>query len=157
MSDRLAVFNNGRIEQVGAPAEVYERPATRFVAGFVGTSNLLSGSVAEAIIGRVGTFTVRPEKIHLVWGEAETAPDDVLAPGTIREVVYLGPDTRYIVALAAGSELVVTEQNLATTSTEALAQQGKAVRLMWKRRHCLQLAEGSQGGAKPGGGGQGGS
>ena len=65
MSDRLAVFNNGRIEQVGAPADVYERPATRFVAGFVGTSNLLTGAVAEAIIGRAGTFTVRPEKIRL--------------------------------------------------------------------------------------------
>jgi putative spermidine/putrescine transport system ATP-binding protein len=151
MSDRLAVFNAGRIEQVGAPAEVYERPATRFVAGFVGTSNLMTGAVAEAIIGRQGTFIVRPEKIHLAWGEAEGEPDDVVAPGSIREVVYLGPDTRYVVALDAGSELVVIQQNLASTSTEALAQQGKAVRLMWKRRHCLQLAEGSQGGG-PGGG-----
>jgi putative spermidine/putrescine transport system ATP-binding protein len=156
MSDRLAVFNLGRIEQVGAPADVYERPATRFVAGFVGTSNLLSGPVAEAILGRTGMFTVRPEKIHLAWGEAEAGPDDIVTPGTISEVVYLGPDTRYIVALDAGSELVVTQQNLATTSTEALAQQGKAVSLMWKKRHCLQLAERSPGGGE-GGGGQGGS
>src|SRR5207344_749798 len=58
MSDRLAVFNKGRIEQVGAPAEVYERPATAFVAGFVGTSNLLKGEVARAIVGEAGTFTV---------------------------------------------------------------------------------------------------
>ena len=65
MSDRMAVFNGGRIEQIGAPAEVYERPASRFVAGFVGTSNLLSGEVAQAIVGRTGTFTIRPEKIHM--------------------------------------------------------------------------------------------
>src|SRR5207344_3495802 len=65
MSDRIAVFNAGRIEQVGSPAEVYERPATAFVAGFVGTSNLLRGPAAEKIVGRAGTFTVRPEKIRL--------------------------------------------------------------------------------------------
>ena len=65
MSDRLAVFNQGRIEQIGAPAEVYERPLTRFVAGFVGTSNLLRGEAAERILGTSGTFTIRPEKIRL--------------------------------------------------------------------------------------------
>ena len=65
MSDRLAVFNKGRIEQLGSPAEVYERPATRFVAGFVGTSNLLRGEVAASILGEAGTFTIRPEKIRL--------------------------------------------------------------------------------------------
>ena len=65
MSDRIAVFNRGRIEQIGSPADVYERPATAFVAGFVGTSNLLGGEVAVRIVGRPGTFTVRPEKIRL--------------------------------------------------------------------------------------------
>ena len=65
MSDRIAVFDHGRIEQVGSPADVYERPATVFVAGFVGTSNLLRGDVAERIVGRPGTFTIRPEKIRL--------------------------------------------------------------------------------------------
>jgi putative spermidine/putrescine transport system ATP-binding protein len=156
MSDRLAVFNGGRIEQVGAPAEIYERPATTFVAGFVGTSNLLRGEVAERIVGRSGTFTVRPEKIHMAGPAEPVAGDDVAADGHIREIVYLGPDTRYIVALDAGAELVVTQQNLATTSTEALAQQGKAVRLMWKRQHCLPIAEpdatsGGEGGGGPNG------
>jgi putative spermidine/putrescine transport system ATP-binding protein len=143
MSDRLAVFNKGRIEQLGAPAEVYERPATRFVAGFVGTSNLLTGAVAEAVIGRAGTFTVRPEKIALSDPDAVAGPDEHSAAGRIRDVVYLGPDTRYVVALDAGSELVVTRQNLATSSTEALALQGKAVRLIWKRQHDLPIADGS--------------
>jgi len=142
MSDRLAVFNNGRIEQIGAPADVYERPATRFVAGFVGTSNLLSGPVAEAIIGRAGTYTVRPEKIRIAEPSAEVAADENSALGRIRDVVYLGPDTRFIVALDAGSDLVVTRQNLATSSTEALASQGQAVRLIWKRQHDLPVADG---------------
>ena len=71
MSDRMAVFNEGRIEQVGTPAEVYERPATAFVAGFVGTSNLLRGEVARAIVGEDGTFTVRPEKIRLAEPDAD--------------------------------------------------------------------------------------
>jgi putative spermidine/putrescine transport system ATP-binding protein len=142
MSDRMAVFNNGRIEQVGAPAEVYERPATRFVAGFVGTSNLLRGDAAKAIVGSDGTFTIRPEKIHLRSPADPIGDDETAALGTIREVAYLGPDTRYIVTLDAGAELVVTQQNLATTSTEALAQQGKAVRLVWKRQHQLPVADG---------------
>ncbi len=144
MSDRLAVFNNGRIEQLGTPAEVYERPATRFVAGFVGTSNLLTGDVAQTVLGRSGTFTIRPEKIHLADPATPVGADEGSAPGRIRAVVYLGPDTRYTVTLDAGSELVVTQQNLATSSNEALAQEGKAVRLIWKRQHELAVADGSR-------------
>jgi putative spermidine/putrescine transport system ATP-binding protein len=146
MSDRLAVFNQGRIEQVGAPADVYERPATAFVAGFVGTSNLLHGAVAEAIVGQAGTFTVRPEKIRLGEPEDPVAADETTALGRIRSVVYLGPDTRFVVTLEAGSELVVTQQNLATSSTDALALSGKAVRLTWKRQHNFAI-ESSGGGA----------
>jgi putative spermidine/putrescine transport system ATP-binding protein len=142
MSDRLAVFSAGRIEQLGTPAEVYERPATRFVAGFVGTSNLLTGDVATAVLGRAGTFTIRPEKIHLADPGTPVGSDEGSAPGRIRAVVYLGPDTRYTVTLDAGSDLVVTQQNLATSSTEALAQEGKAVRLIWKRQHELAVADG---------------
>jgi putative spermidine/putrescine transport system ATP-binding protein len=141
MSDRLAVFNRGRIEQVGAPAEVYERPATAFVAGFVGTSNLLRGDVARAIIGDAGTYTVRPEKIRLAEPDDATATDETSASGTIRSVVYLGPDTRYVVALDAGADLVVTQQNLVTSSTDALALTGKAVRLIWKRHHNYPVAD----------------
>ena len=139
---RIAVFNAGRIEQVGAPAEVYERPATTFVAGFVGTSNLIGGDAAEAITGRRAQFTVRPEKIRIEDAGSPVANDEYAASGVIRGVVYLGPDTRYHVVLDAGAELVVTQQNLATTSTEALAQQGRAVRLIWKRQHHREIAAG---------------
>jgi putative spermidine/putrescine transport system ATP-binding protein len=143
MSDRLAVFNAGRIEQIGAPAEVYERPATRFVAGFVGTSNLLTGDVARSVLGRDGTFTIRPEKIQLREPEAAVSADETAAAGVVHDVVYVGPDTRYIVDLDAGARLVVTQQNLATSSTEALALEGKTVRLIWKRQHELPIADGS--------------
>jgi putative spermidine/putrescine transport system ATP-binding protein len=141
MSDRLAVFNRGRIEQVGAPADVYERPATAFVAGFVGTSNLLRGAVAEAIVGRPGTYTVRPEKIRIADPGDPVGPDETTALGSIRSVVYLGPDTRFVVALDAGSELVVTQQNLVTSSMDALALGGKAVRLVWKAHHNYPVAD----------------
>jgi putative spermidine/putrescine transport system ATP-binding protein len=139
MSDRLAVFNHGRIEQLGTPADVYERPATPFVAGFVGTSNLIAGEVAQTVIGGGGTFTVRPEKIRLADPAEPVGADEVAALGHIVDVVYLGPDTRYIVRLDAGADLVVTQQNLATSSMEALAAQGRAVRLIWKRQHTLAL------------------
>ncbi|HVE24234.1 MAG TPA: ABC transporter ATP-binding protein [Sporichthya sp.] len=141
MSDRLAVFSRGRIEQVGSPAEMYERPATAFVAGFVGTSNLLRGDASRQLAGEDGLFTVRPEKIRIAEPGAAVADGEVGADGTIRNVVYLGPDTRYIVALDAGSELVVTQQNLHTSSMEVLAAQGRPVRLVWKRQHMLRVQE----------------
>jgi len=143
MSDRLAVFNAGRIEQLGSPAEVYERPRTRFVAGFVGTSNLLTGDVAQTVLGRAGTFTIRPEKIHLRDRDHPVASDETGANGVVQDVVYVGPDTRYVVELDAGTSLVVTQQNLVTSSTEALALEGKPVRLVWKRQHELAIADGT--------------
>jgi putative spermidine/putrescine transport system ATP-binding protein len=140
MSDRMAIFDRGRIEQVGPPAEVYEAPATAFVAGFVGTSNLLEGPTARAVLGMDGSFTVRPEKIHLEDVEAPAPGSDaVAATGTVHDVVYLGSDTKYHVELDAGSRLEVIKQNVATSSTEALALKGKRVRLVWERRHVLPL------------------
>jgi putative spermidine/putrescine transport system ATP-binding protein len=141
MSDRLAVFNRGRIEQIGSPAEVYERPNTPFVAGFVGTSNLLSGAVAERLTGEAGLFTVRPEKIRLADAGSAAGPDELGVDGTIQSVVYLGSETRYVVALDLGGTLVVTEQNLVTSSMEALAAQGRAVRLIWRKQHIRRVHE----------------
>jgi putative spermidine/putrescine transport system ATP-binding protein len=131
MSDRLAVFNQGKIEQVGPPAEVYEHPQTEFVAGFVGVSNLLERDGA--------TISVRPEKIRIL---AEGEPEDAGAQverGTIREVVYAGMATRYIVELDAGGELTVVVQNLETTSAQALEARGRSVRLQWHPEHTLTL------------------
>ena len=102
MSDRLAVFNRGRIEQVGTPAEVYERPSTGFVAGFVGVSNVLEGASAQAIAGDPHPFTIRPEKIALAEPGDPVDGDDCSVTGHVREVVYLGAVTRYVVELDEG-------------------------------------------------------
>ena len=131
MSDRLAVFNEGRIEQIGAPAEVYERPATKFVAGFVGVSNVLERN------GK--TFTVRPEKIRMHFDEAG---DGEL--GRIREVVYVGMFTRYIVELDSGGELTVVRQNLETSSQEVLESGGRRVRLLWRAEHTFEIQRGGK-------------
>ena len=131
MSDRLAVFNEGRIEQIGAPAEVYERPATEFVAGFVGVSNVLERD------GR--KFTVRPEKIRMHFDEAG---DGEL--GRIRDVVYVGMFTRYVVELDSGGELTVVKQNLETSSQEALESRGRRVRLEWRPEHTFEIQRGGK-------------
>jgi putative spermidine/putrescine transport system ATP-binding protein len=136
MSDRLAVFNDGRIEQIGTPADVYERPSTEFVAGFVGVSNVLVRD------GR--RFTVRPEKIHMLE-EGETAPrGDTVEPGRIRDVVYVGMFTRYVVELDSGGELTVVRQNLETSSQEVLESKGRRVRLEWRPEHMYEIEPGGQ-------------
>jgi putative spermidine/putrescine transport system ATP-binding protein len=139
MSDRIAVFNVGRIEQVGTPAEIYEHPASVFIAGFVGTSNVLSGEAAEAITGSPDRFTVRPEKIRIAEPDAAVGERDCSAEGTVRDVVYLGTTTRYIIALEAGVDLVVVQQNLTTSSMEALAAKGRRVKLVWDRQYNRSL------------------
>jgi putative spermidine/putrescine transport system ATP-binding protein len=138
----MAVMNAGRIEHVGTPAEVYEQPATSFVAGFVGVSNVLSGPAAAAITGSEHAFTIRPEKIRLARVEDEVEPRDCTATGHVREVIYLGALTRYIVDLDGGGQLVVTQQNLATSSMEALQVKGRAVRLLWDARLNRSVEEG---------------
>jgi putative spermidine/putrescine transport system ATP-binding protein len=112
MSDRIAVFSTGRIEQVGTPREVYEHPANEFVAGFVGTSNVLERD------GR--RFTIRPEKVRIA---------DDGEPGIVREVVYLGSVTRYVVELDSGETVVALRQN--SELTEAGPGRGAHVHLAW--------------------------
>ena len=127
MSDRLAVFNNGRIEQLGTPADVYEHPETEFVAGFVGVSNVLERN------GR--RFTIRPEKIAMTGEDAEGEP------GVVRDVVYVGMVTRYTVDLDAGGALVVVQQNLETSSQQALEARGRRVRLSWRPEHTYEIGK----------------
>ncbi len=126
MSDRLAVFNNGRIEQIGTPADVYEHPETEFVADFVGVSNVLERD------GR--RFTIRPEKIVMREdGDGE--------PGVVRDVVYVGMVTRYIVDLDGGGTLVVVQQNLETSSQQALEARGRRIRLSWRPEHTYEIGK----------------
>ena len=131
MSDRVAVFNRGRIEQVGVPAEIYEHPLTEFVAGFVGVSN---------VFDRDGTrISVRPEKIRLLDEDEQAEPGSHVESGRISEVVYAGMATRYLVDLDGGGQLTVVRQNLETSSAQALEARGRRVRLAWRPDHTLTL------------------
>jgi putative spermidine/putrescine transport system ATP-binding protein len=129
MSDRIAVFNVGRVEQVGPPAELYEHPATEFVAGFIGTSNVLERG------GR--RFTVRPEKIRLLPADAAEGE-----PGIVLAAVYLGAATRFVVALDGGGELVALQQNLEVSSSDIRAMEGRRVRLAWSPDVEFTIKEG---------------
>ncbi len=139
MSDRIAVFNLGKIEQVGSPAEIYEHPGSAFVAGFVGVSNLVKGEMAQRITGSGRMFSIRPEKIHLAVPDASQSADEYAADGKVRDVIYLGLYTRYLVELGDGGDLVVVEQNLKTTSMDVTRLRGQSVRLLWKKEHVRTL------------------
>jgi putative spermidine/putrescine transport system ATP-binding protein len=143
MSDRIAVFSEGRIAQVGAPAEIYERPASPFVAGFVGTSNLLTGPTARAVLGREGVFSIRPEKIRMTVlagdGAQSTSGSGRGTAGRVAEVSYAGSATRFVVDLDAGGRLLVVAQNQDTTSAEVAALRGAAVRLSWRPEHVVAI------------------
>ncbi len=139
MSDRLAVFNHGRIEQIGAPAEIYEHPATVFVAGFVGVSNICNGELARRLTGSAQAFAIRPEKIAMI-GASEQGPDGWLSvTGRIRSVTYHGATTRYAVALDSGGELAVMRQNAGDGGYAVHTDE--AVRLAWPRHLNQPLAE----------------
>ncbi|TDD79573.1 ABC transporter ATP-binding protein [Actinomadura rubrisoli] len=157
LSDRVAVLDRGRIEQVGTPAEVYERPATAFVAGFVGTSN------------RIGDVCVRPEKLHVDTdaggidaggtdeggtgaggagpGGAAAGPEaaggagsgDRHALGTVAEVVYAGAATRFVVDLDSGDRVVALQQNLRTSSMDVMRHRGARVRISWHAAHEFRV------------------
>ncbi|MGQ0578642.1 MAG: ABC transporter ATP-binding protein [Betaproteobacteria bacterium] len=141
MSDRLAVFNHGRIEQIGAPAEIYEHPATAFVAGFVGVSNVCTGELARRLSGSAQAFAIRPEKIAMVAASWQAPDGWICVSGFIRAVTYHGATTRYAVALDGGGELAVMQQN-ASEGGHA-ARTGEAVRLVWPRELNQPLAQGA--------------
>jgi len=163
MSDRLVVMNAGRIEQLGAPREVYEHPRTRFVAGFIGTSNLITGTVermdggtaviatpadeeltapdadaAGAAVGQPLDMTVRPEKIMITRGRPDAGRCAIR--GRVSEVVYLGTSTQYAVKTADGSDLLVFLQN--SSDSEDIAARDQDVWLSWRPEHTLALAQG---------------
>ena len=157
MSDRIAVMDNGRVVQVGTPHEVYDEPGTRFVAGFVGVSNLLELPVKKVedgvatlqlgqgdhvtapvaghdlTTGRIAVVTIRPERIELHPADASGAAASATcrARGTVRESLYAGPVSRYVVALDGGGELMVVRQNTDTSFEDAVALRGRAVVLTW--------------------------
>ncbi|NJC72521.1 ABC transporter ATP-binding protein [Planosporangium thailandense] len=161
MSDRIAVFNAGRIEQVGTPAEVYDQPGSAFVAGFVGTANVLRDDAARTVLGEDGCFAIRPEKIALESSPGDGSPGDgspgdgspgdgeqgdglpddgdVTATGRVVEAVYAGPTTRFVVQLDAGAQLVALRQNLRSSSADVQSYRDAPVTLRWRREHAIRL------------------
>jgi putative spermidine/putrescine transport system ATP-binding protein len=135
MSDRIAVFDKGRIQQLDKPSAIYERPTNEFVAGFVGISNLISGAAAQAILGKSGTFTVRPEKIHIGKPQSNMRS----AEGLIKEVEYLGPSTRFLVQLDAGVTLMALRQNSAESSLDVEALRNSRTTLSWEHSNEYQV------------------
>ena len=131
MSDRLVVLNQGKIEQLGTPVEVYERPASEFVAGFIGVSNLIERD------GR--RFTIRPEKIRLLEPGEPAPPGSHAEPGRIQDVIYLGVVTRYLIELAAGGTLTAVSQNLETAAAEALEAKGRDITVSWRDDQSFEI------------------
>ncbi|GAB7110971.1 ABC transporter ATP-binding protein [Streptomyces phaeofaciens JCM 4814] len=154
MSDRICVMNEGRVEQCGTPEDVYEHPASRFVASFMGTSNLMTGTYRDGTVtldqgpalpvgprtaiadGTAVSVSVRPEKVWL----SDFEPGMSMQRGVIRETVYSGPTTTYLIELAPGVTLSVLEQNTARARMEDRWSGGETVEFGWRPEHCLVLA-----------------
>src|SRR6476646_2066462 len=140
MSDRVAVFNEGRVEQVASPVELYETPASPFVAGFVGTSNRIAGEAAQQVLGVDGEFAVRPEKLRVDAPGGAVGPDEVAVPGRVREVVYLGPSTHAIVELDAGPRLTVSRPNGGAAAGPLLEVSDRPVVVVFHRDSLISLS-----------------
>ena len=170
MSDRIAVMRQGKIEQLGAPEELYERPRTEFVAGFLGVSNLLDAEVtgrddrgvdlrlADGTTLRAPTagvngaarvrIGVRPEKLRVLPiadGQSEPASGDANAiEGVVFDASYIGVSTQYIVETKDGHKLTVYAQNIETSGAGEVLRDGQRVRLTWKPQHTFVIRDPAQ-------------
>jgi putative spermidine/putrescine transport system ATP-binding protein len=138
MSDRIVVFNEGKVEQVGTPQDVYNKPATRFVAGFLGAANILSGEEAKKIFGKSKTVSIRPERMRLQPSNSKISTDESSVSAIVQEAAFVGANTVYIVETEFGFRL-----NVSKTNTELLGQDksfaaGDRVLVVW---HNSQAAE----------------
>jgi len=127
MSDRVAVFDRGKIQQLDKPSAIYERPSNSFVAGFVGISNLISGEAGQKLLGKPGTWLVRPEKIEI----DSQVPSGRITTGVIREVEYLGPATRFLVDLEGGISLMALRQNTSESANTVASMRNSKVKVSW--------------------------
>jgi len=144
MSDRVAVFNQGRVEQVATPVELYEDPASEFVAGFVGTSNRIGGDAAQQLLGTPGEYAVRPERLRIVPAGSSVEAGELTLPGKVREVVYLGPSTHAIVELDGGTSLTVSRPNTGGASEPPLEASERLVAVALHRDSLIALSGGTE-------------
>jgi putative spermidine/putrescine transport system ATP-binding protein len=140
LCDRLAVFNNGRIEQLGAARDVYEHPATAFVAGFVGSSNFIGADAASSVFGLTGTFAVRPEKVAIGYRGEPVPAGAIRADGIVRDVVYAGSVTRIVTDGPAGLTLSATVLN-ASGGLDPRIQRGSEVTVSWPEAALRRISD----------------
>ena len=139
MSDRIVVFNSGRIEQVGTPEQVYEEPRTNFVAGFLGTANIFTVDMANKLLGASSTVSIRPERIRLEALGTKIDKGETSIVGRIHEAAFVGANTIYIIETEFGMKLTVRK-----TNTELLGQDnsfvaGDQVMAVWRNSHVAQI------------------
>jgi putative spermidine/putrescine transport system ATP-binding protein len=134
MSDRIAVFNAGAIEQIGTPQQVYEKPESTFVARFLGVSNVFSGQAAQEIFGSPATINIRPERIKLV--SADTKPQ---TGGTIIEASYIGATTIFLIQTESGQKVIATRLNEELPDQINRFVTGDRVGAVWKSDHSAVI------------------
>lgn len=139
LSDRVAVFNDGRIEQIGTAREVYEYPQTEFVARFLGLSNIIPAEISERLTGRAQVVSIRPERVRLLDDAAAASDTDVVLAGTVAEVVYTGPTTRVLVDAEDGVRLIAETQNTHHPAADVRVERGDRVRVAWTAEHAATL------------------
>jgi putative spermidine/putrescine transport system ATP-binding protein len=139
MSDRIAVFNAGAIEQIGTPQEVYERPQTKFVASFLGVSNIFSGPAAQEIFGSATMVNIRPERIKLVPADTKLKADERGVVGTIIEASYIGATTIYLIQTQSGQRVIATRLNEELSDQITRFETGDRVGAVWKSDHSAVI------------------
>lgn len=151
LSDRVAVFNNGRIEQIGTARDVYEFPTTEFVARFLGVSNIIPAEVTKRLTGTAELISVRPERVHLEDVDSPAGADEVSLTGTIAETVYAGPTTRYVIDAGDGLRLIAERHNDHHPREESTFRRGDTVRAAWTAEHAAVIP-GASAATEPAGG-----
>ncbi|MFO6296618.1 ABC transporter ATP-binding protein [Rahnella selenatireducens] len=141
MSDRVAVFNNGRIEQVDTPRELYLNPRTAFVAQFVGTANVLTSDLSFRLTGLSGSRSIRPEHIRLT-PQPVAGTDTVQVSAILKDIHFQGAATRYELALEGGEKLFVSEANNLSVGAKNTFHQGQPVVACWDKDAMVALLEG---------------
>jgi putative spermidine/putrescine transport system ATP-binding protein len=144
MSDRVAVFNKGRIEQVDSPRNLYMKPATTFVAEFVGTSNVIRGDLARQLSGNPQPFSIRPE--HVRFAEGPLASHEIEVSGLLHDIQYQGSSTRYELKLENGQTLNISKANNQWLDTSAQHQTGQRINARWAREAMIALHDTVAGG-----------
>lgn len=139
MSDRIVIFNEGRVEQVGTPEQVYERPATRFVAGFLGAANIVSGEPARKIFGRPATVSIRPERMRLHRPTYSAGGDETAVAATVKEAAFVGANTVYVVDTDDGVRLSISRTNTQSPGHDDRFAAGDRVLAVWLNRHIAEI------------------